>query len=176
MKEVLLMYARYNQRANASVAALLDGLTAKARNENRGSYYKSLGGLAKHIAGSALYFQGLFRASMPVAAKLLKQAAGLKVPGGASLTAAQWAELKATWAAADQAVVDLVRGPGEAELASPIKLDWYGGEPDSVPLCFLLHQLYAHGTHHRGQVSQILDSLGVEHDFSGIDLEFLPGR
>jgi len=176
MKEVLLMYARYDQRANASVAALLDGLTVKARNENRGSYYKSLAGLAKHISGSGLYFQGLFRASVPAAAKLLKQAAGLRIPGGASLTAAQWVELKAIWAKADQAVVDLVQGLGEADLDSPVKLDWYGGEPDSVPLSFLLHQLYTHGTHHRGQVSQILDSLGVEHDFSGIDLEFLPGR
>jgi uncharacterized damage-inducible protein DinB len=176
MKDALLMYARYNQRANASVVALMDGLTAKARNENRGSYYKSLTGLAKHIAGSGLYFQGLFRASVPAAAKLLKATEGLKGPGGAALTAAQWGELKQVWAKADRAFVDLVQSLGEKELASPVKLDWYDGKPDSVPLCFLLHQLYVHGIHHRGQISQILDSMGVEHDFSGIDLAFLPGR
>jgi uncharacterized damage-inducible protein DinB len=31
-----------------------------------------------------------------------------------------------------------------------------------------------HETHHRGQISQLLDEMGIEHDFSGIDIEFLP--
>lgn len=173
MKEVLLMYARYTQRANASVIALLDGLTVKARNEDRKSYYKSLSGLASHVAGAALYFHGLFRAAVPAAAKALKATEGVQIAEG-RMTAAQWSDLKKACAAADQATIDLVRSLTEAELASPVKLDWYGGKPDAVPLCFLLHQLYVHGVHHRGQISQILDSLGVEHDFSGIDIEFLP--
>lgn len=174
MKEVLLMYARYTQRANAAVIALLDGLSVEARNEDRKSYYKSLSGLASHVAGAAAYFQGMFRAASPAAAKALKATADLKLSAGASLSAAQWEELKKGWAAADQATVDMVRALGESELAHPTKLDWYGGKPDNVPLCFLLHQLYVHGIHHRGQISQILDSMGVEHDFSGIDIEFLP--
>ncbi len=174
MKEVLLMYARYAQRADASVIELLDKLTGKARNEGRGSYYKSLSGLACHVAGGVCYMQGLMRASRPAAAKALKATDGLKIPEGAKLTGAQWEELKAAWAKANQATVDLVSALGETDLAAPVKLDWYGGKPESVPLCFLLHQMYVHGTHHRGQISQILDSMGVEHDFSGIDVEFLP--
>jgi len=173
MKEVLLMYARYTQRANASVIALLDGLSVEARNEDRKSYYKSLSGLASHVVGASLYFQGMFRGALPAAAKALKAAEGMKVAEG-SLTAAQWAELKKASVAADKATIDLVQALSEAELAHPVKLDWYGGEPAAVPLCFLLHQLYVHGVHHRGQISQILDSMGVEHDFSGIDVEFLP--
>ena len=50
----------------------------------------------------------------------------------------------------------------------------YEGKPATVPLYFLAHQLFEHGTHHRGQVSQILDELGVEHDFCGIGIENLP--
>ena len=173
MKEVLLMYARYTQRANASVIALLDGLSVEARNEDRKSYYKSLSGLASHALGGTPFFHGLFRASLP-AAKALKATEGLSVPEGEKLTAAQWTELKRVCAIGDKAMIDFIEEASEAELATPIKLDWYGGKPDSVPLCFLLHQLYVHGTHHRGQISQILDSMGVEHDFSGIDLEFLP--
>jgi uncharacterized damage-inducible protein DinB len=173
MKEVLLMYARYTQRANSSIVALLDGLSMKARNEDRKSYYKSLSGLASHVVGATLYFQGLFRASLPAAAKALRAAEGLKTKSG-SLSGAQWSDLKKVCIAADQATIDLVRSLTEAQLARPIKLDWYEGNPASVPLCFLLHQLYVHGIHHRGQISQILDSMGVEHDFSGIDIEFLP--
>jgi uncharacterized damage-inducible protein DinB len=172
MKEVLLMYARYTQRANASVIALLDGLSVEERNVDRKSYYKSLSGLATHTFGVAVYFHSMFRAAAP--AKALGATEGLSCPEGDRLDAAQWAELKRVCAIADKATIDFIETASEAQLATPIKLDWYGGKPDSVPLCFLLHQLYVHGTHHRGQISQILDSMGVEHDFSGIDLEFLP--
>jgi uncharacterized damage-inducible protein DinB len=174
MKEILLMYARYTKRANESVFALLDALPLEARNEDRKSYYKSLSGLASHVGGCALYFHGLFRASSPTAAKALESAEGLRVSEKKTLSSAEWSELENACANADQATIDLIQALSDDELAHPIKLDWYGGKPDTVPLCFLAHQLFVHGTHHRGQISQILDEMGVEHDFSAIDVEFLP--
>jgi Uncharacterized protein conserved in bacteria len=168
------MYARHNQRANASVIALLDGLTAKARNESCGSYYKTLSGLMSHVAGGTCYFHGMFRAAIPSAAKALKATEGLSCPEGAKLTAAQWAELKSACAVADKTTIDFIQAASEADLKTPIKIDWYGGKPDAVPACFLLHNFFVHGTHHRGQISQVLDSMGIEHDFSGLDVEFLP--
>jgi uncharacterized damage-inducible protein DinB len=43
-----------------------------------------------------------------------------------------------------------------------------------VPAFFLLNNLVAHGTHHRGQVSQILDELKIENDYSDVNVTFLP--
>lgn len=174
MKDMLLLYARYNQRANKSVIALLDGLSAAQRNEDRKSYYKSLSGLMCHAVGGASYFHGLFRASAPSAAKALKATEGLSMPEGEKLSDAQWAELKRGSELADKTTIEFIQAATEAELAAPVKIDWYGGKPAAVPLCFLLHNMYVHGTHHRGQISQILDEMGIEHDFSGIDVEFLP--
>jgi uncharacterized damage-inducible protein DinB len=37
----------------------------------------------------------------------------------------------------------------------------------------MLHNLGAHGTHHRGQISQILDELKIDNDYSGINVRFL---
>lgn len=176
MKEVLLMYARYTKRANASVFALLDGLSEEAMNEDRKSYYGSLASLAAHIVGATLYFQSMFRASCPAASDALKATEGLKTPPDSHVTPDEWRRLKSIATAADQATIDLVEALGEEDLSCPVKLDWYEGKPDTVPLCFLAHQLFTHGTHHRGQMSQVLDELGVKHDFSGIDLEFLPTR
>jgi uncharacterized damage-inducible protein DinB len=167
------MYARYAKRADAEVMALLDGLSAEAREADRKSYYRSLSGLAIHILDAALYFQGLIRASFPAAGPALEATAGLKAPEG-KLSQAQWEKLKADLALADQAVIDLIESLGEDELPHPIMLDWYEGKPPAVPFWFFANQLFAHGTHHRGHISQILDELGVEHDFSGIDIEFLP--
>jgi uncharacterized damage-inducible protein DinB len=174
MKEILLMYAKYTQRANESVLALLDGLSPEERDADRKSYYKSLSGLASHEAGCALYFLKLFRSSSPAAAAEIKGIDGLKIAEKKALTQADWSELRKVCSVADQATVELIRTLSEKELARPLKIDWYGGKPDSVPLCFLLHQSFVHGTHHRGQISQVLDEMGIEHDFSGIDIEFLP--
>jgi len=165
------MYAAYTRRANASVLDLIYGLPLEARNAERRSYYGGLAGLAVHIVSATLYFHGLYRQA-PAAAGALAASVSLTVPESGPLTAAEWEALRSTCRVADDATMALASAADAALLAHPIAVDWYGGDPATVPLGFLLHQLYVHGTHHRGQVSQILDELGVEHDFSGIDLAF----
>jgi uncharacterized damage-inducible protein DinB len=170
MKGTLLMYARYTERVDAKMIAFLDKLSAEEREKDRKSYYGSLSGLARHVLDGATYFHGLFRASMPSAAKALEPTLGMKVPEG-RLDAKGWESAKASLAAADRATIALLESLSDQELASPVAVDWYGGKPPSVPFHFLAHQLVVHGLHHRGQVSQILDEMGVEHDYSGIDLD-----
>ena len=174
MKEILLMYAKYAKYANESVLEILDGLSAEDRDKDRKSYFKSLSGLVTHVVGSALYFLGLFRASSPAAVQALKGAEGLEVAEKDSLSAAEWSELKRACAIVDQATIGLIEKLSEEELAHPTPLDWYDGKPEAVPLCFLIHPAFVHETHHRGQISQLLDEMGIEHDFSSIDIEFLP--
>ena len=148
MKDSLLMYARYNKRADASVLAILDSLSFEACLEDRKSFCGSLSSLAKHILESSLYFQGLFRASLPAAsAKALEATAELAIPEG-ELNAEQWKQAKASIAAIDQATITLVEGLSEKQCTLPIALDWYDGKPASVPFHFIAHQLFVHGTHH----------------------------
>jgi len=174
MKPVLLMYARYAKRANESAFSLLDGVSNEALNEDRKSYYGSLAGLAAHIVGATLYFHSLYRASSPAVAAALKATEGLKTPHDKEVSPAEWLELRRIGKSADQATIDMIQALDDGALNTPVRLDWYGGDPDAVPLGFLAHQLFVHGTHHRGQLSQILDSMGIEHDYSGIDLEYMP--
>jgi hypothetical protein len=50
-KTIISAYAKHNQAANAKVVEILDGkFSIAARQEERGSYYGNLEGLAKHIA------------------------------------------------------------------------------------------------------------------------------
>ena len=172
MDKTLLMYARYNLRANAAIIALLDRLSIEELNKDRKSYYKSLSGLMTHVLGGATYFFGLFRSAAPSASKALERADGLSCPEGEALSASQWSEFKRAASLCDELMIDFVEAASDAELSASVKIDWYGGKPDAVPLAFLLHCYFVHGTHHRGQISQVLDSMDVEHDFSGLDLEF----
>jgi uncharacterized damage-inducible protein DinB len=174
MKDLLLMYAKYTQRANASVITLLDGLSEAARNENRKSYYKTLSGLAGHTFGACAFFQGLLRKTLPEISSALKATEGLKVPRGETFTDEQWSELKKAVTVIDQAIVDFIAGLAESDLTLPVKIEWFKGNPEAVPLHYLLSTIVIHATHHRGQISQILDEMGIEHNFSGLDVGFLP--
>ncbi len=174
MKDLMLMYAKYTQKADASVIALLDGLSEEARNEDRKSYYKSLSGLASHAFGAVSFFHEVLRKALPAASSALKATEGLMAPKGDSLSADQWSELKKIAAVSDQATVDYVAGLADSDFLQPVKVDWFRGKPEAVPLYYLLSIIISHGIHHRGQISQILDEMGIENNFSMLDVEFLP--
>jgi uncharacterized damage-inducible protein DinB len=173
MAQVFVTFAKYNQEANKKVLDLLYKLSNDEREKERGSYYHSLSGLVRHIGDGTLFFAGMFRGALgsAPAAKPLGALEGISLPEG-SLTEAQWKQAAADIAAADQALVDCAAALTDADLAAPVKLNWYGGNPADVPLSFMLCQLNAHNTHHRGQISQILDELNIDNDYSGINVEF----
>jgi uncharacterized damage-inducible protein DinB len=54
-----------------------------------------------------------------------------------------------------------------------VECPFYKGKPATVPMHFMLQNITAHGLHHRGQISQILDSLKIDNDYSGINVKFL---
>ncbi len=172
MKKLLVVYARYTKEANEAVFAILKGIPFAELSADRGSYYKSLAGLASHIYGAAFFFHGIIRENVPAAIPFLKGSEGLPAPAK-DIDEAFMRSMAAHCAAVDQATIDLIQGLSEKDLENPIKLSWFGGKPESVPLCFFLNMLSTHGTHHRGQISQILDSMGIEHDFSGLNPAFL---
>ncbi|MDR2740659.1 MAG: DinB family protein [Treponema sp.] len=175
MKEVFLIFARYNREANQTIVSILKELSHEEREKDRGSFYKSLSGLLAHILGGTRFFLGIFKAAVPhnaTAVQALSQIDKIAVPEG-KLSETQWKQLVDDLAAVDDAFVNFVTALTDADIKAPVKLDWYGGNPASVPLSFMLQQLAAHGTHHRGQISQILDSLTIANDYSGINEAFL---
>jgi uncharacterized damage-inducible protein DinB len=175
MKEIFLTFARYNREANQTIISILKELSHDEREKDRGSFYKSLSGLLSHIMGGTVFFLGMLKASVPHNDAALQAAAPvdkIAVPEG-KLSEAQWKQLEVDVAAADDALVNFVAALTGADLKAPVKLDWYGGNPPSVPLFFMLQNLTAHGTHHRGQISQILDELTIANDYSGLNAAFL---
>jgi len=171
-----LMYAKYNQEGNKTIYGLLGKMSNDEREKDRGSFYGSLSGLFRHIFGGTRFFLGMYKNTLSGNAAAIKFISGIedlpKIPEG-PLSEAQWKELEATTAAIDAAYVGMAESLKESDLGLPVKIEWYGGNPASVPLSFMLSQLLVHNTHHRGQISQVLDSLKIENDYSGINVSFL---
>jgi uncharacterized damage-inducible protein DinB len=167
------MFAQYGQEADNKILDLLNKLSNDEREKERGSYYHSLSGLVRHIGGGSLFFAGLFRGTLgsAPAAKALAALEKINFAEGA-LDEGGWKQAAADLKTVDHALADFANALTDADLVAPVKLGWYGGNPANVPLSFLLYQLAAHGTHHRGQISQILDELKIDNDYSGINVAF----
>ncbi|MDR0590186.1 MAG: damage-inducible protein DinB [Spirochaetaceae bacterium] len=175
MKAWFVTFAEYTREANRTVYTILDGLPPEEREKERGSYYGSLSGLVLHLLGGTLFFHSLFKDVLGkecAAVKTLDYPA-VSLPKG-KLSEAQWKSLGPVFESADAATIEFINTLKDEELNSPVKLTWYGGNPPSVPLFFMLQQITVHGVHHRGQISQILDELKVDNDYSGINVAFLP--
>jgi len=171
-----VMYARYNQAGNKAILDLLNKMDNDDREKDRGSFYRSLSGLFRHIMGGTRFFLGMYKSVLSNNAAALKALAVIETlpqfPEG-TLTEVQWKELQSAANTIDAAYIGMTEALSKSDFDLPVKIEWYGGNPASVPLSFMLSQLVVHNTHHRGQISQILDSLEIANDYSGIDVSFL---
>jgi uncharacterized damage-inducible protein DinB len=178
MKELFVTFAQFSEEANKAVTGILGKMTNEDREKSRKSYYGSFSGLYCHLLGGTVFFLGMIKDAVPgnaAAQKALKPLEKIERVKG-KLTEEQWEKAAAAMKAADKACLAFVSALSEEDLKAPVKLNWYNGKPPAVPLYFMLQQLVAHGTHHRGQIPQILDSLKIDNDFSGISVKFLPRR
>ena len=175
MKKIFLSFIKANEEANKTIAGILGKLSNDDREKDRKSYYKSLSGLFLHNTGAAAYFLSLYGAAVPGNAEAQKTLAPLakmeEIKG--KLDDAKWKKAVSQSKTVDKVLVDFVSALNDGDFEAPVKIDWYKGKPDSVPLWFMLEQFIAHNTHHRGQISQILDTLKIEQDYSGINVKFL---
>ncbi|MDR2491357.1 MAG: DUF664 domain-containing protein [Spirochaetaceae bacterium] len=176
LSKSFVIFARQNADANEKIISLLDTLSNEDREKDRGSYYGSLSALVRHILDGTRFLTSLLTkalASNGGAEKALSIMHGLpKTPEGA-LSAEQWKALCGTIKEADAAYTSLTEALAESDLAASAEVPIYGGNPAAVPVAFMLQQLVAHNIHHRGQISQIFDSLKIDHNYSGISPAFL---
>ena len=178
MKDTLI-YAKYNQAGNKTIFNILNAMSNEELEKDRGSYYGSLSGLLRHILGGTKFFLGMYKSALAdggadsAALKAVTAADSVPFPAEGALNESQWKELGSALEVVDSIYINMAEALTEAELSRPVKIDWYGGNPESVPLSFMLSQLVVLNTHHRGQISQILDSLKIENDYSGIGAGFL---
>ena len=165
----LILLAKQSGRANGAVAAVLGRMPEAERLRNRGSFAESLHGLLDHIAEGALYFQRELRRSYPSAASLAHPFLERRTVYR-QLNFPSFAELEEVVEATDRAFIDLASELTDGDLARVIPVESVHGVEQRTTLLVLLQALN-HAAHHRGQISQILDEMGIENDYSGIGVD-----
>ena len=160
--------AAYNRTANASVYELVGRLPAAEFDRPCLSYFGTLRGLLGHLLSGDLNWLRRFRILYPelplMDAPLLRPAGHVWTP----YKAADLPSLARDRAEADRLWIDFIAQADPARLDQVLAYNDSHGTPRRYVAWQALNHVFNHQTHHRGQVSQILDELKVEHDFSNL--------
>ena len=166
MKEYMILMTKYNRNANGEVVRLIEGLSKEERAAERKSFYGSLYGLLDHLASGALVFQTFLKPSYLELSCLSHEFIHHKLEHG-KINFPDFSELKRALITLDDAYVAIAEGSSDEYLNKPVALETPYGTMNQT-LVFTLLRYVTHCTHHRGQVSQILDEMGIPNDYSRI--------
>lgn len=160
--------ARYNAKANETLYGLLAALPGEEFEKPHGSYFISIKGILSHLITADINWLRRFRENF---GDMELFSHPRLAPAGHAWTVYEFVSLREL--ARDRVVVDGLY----SRFATEAGLERFGealayadshGNPRRYVFRQILDHVFNHQTHHRGQVSQILDELGVEHDFSNI--------
>ncbi len=170
MKEALFAFAEYNRSVNLRLADILGGLKSEVLQEDLGSFYKSMQGTLEHICmaeiGWLRRFKGFFSyPSLAASATLASENADLKKRIGDDPR-----KLFALLAEVDSLLAAFTGELEEKDLVVRVKYKNMKGEELERVYWHTIFHILNHSTHHRGEISALLDRKGVANDFSGFTM------
>jgi len=162
MKENVELLASYNQSMNKSLFAATEKLSEADLTGDRGAFFGSVLGTLNHIlVGDTLWLKRF--AAHPADFRSLEYVRALTVP--TSLDATLYPTLSALAEARyamDDAIVRFAAELTDETLASSLSYRNTKGVEFKKNFGSLLLHLFNHQTHHRGQVSTLLNQSGVD--------------
>jgi uncharacterized damage-inducible protein DinB len=169
MKEMLVAFATYNREANRKLVGILSTVDEATLREDQGSYYKSILGSLEHLAGGEIgwlrRFNGFFSYKSLSSSPLVTGPEAL-----AARLAAGPASLYTALAEIDELFVAFVGELEEASLSSRVNYKNMKGDALQRDYWHTIFHILNHGTHHRGEISALLDRKGIANDYSGFNL------
>ena len=160
--------ARYNKTANEQLLRHLSSLAPAELSKARGSFFGSIQGLLDHVIMCDINWLRRFRLLFPESGVLRRPR--LDPPGCAwqSFSFPDYADFKRERSGVDAIFVDWIAQADSSRFGQVLAYPDSHGKPMRYYLRDAMDHVFNHQTHHRGQISQILDELKVEHDFSNL--------
>jgi uncharacterized damage-inducible protein DinB len=169
MKEIIAALAEYNLNANKKMLGILEGASPQVLTKDMGSYYKTILSTVDHIFFAEVNWLKKFNAffSYPSLAK-------------SWLVTTDMEEIKTRAKANSKVLFSLLRDADglfvnfageldEGDLETRVKFKNMKGEDMQRKYWNTIVHILNHGTHHRGEISAMLDMQGVENDYSGFN-------
>ncbi|HUX49647.1 MAG TPA: DinB family protein [Spirochaetia bacterium] len=167
MQSVVVRLVHYNSAVNKKLFDLLESVPESILQKSVGSYYNSIVGLLNHVLRSDLAWLGRFREPFPD--RKMLQSTVVELPTGMAAGShihEDLPSLRARRFELDLVFVQFVESLSPAELAREFTYRNARGVTLTNVIEDILLHLFNHQTHHRGAISQILDSENIEHDIS----------
>lgn len=160
-KDHLALMARYNQMMNGKMIALVEPLPYAALLEDRGAFFGSILGTMNHLLVADLIW---LRRIRPHAF-----GAGLAaiddLPRPSALNDLPYPSLDAyrpVRERLDQTFIDFVANLSDDDVAAPLSYQNSSGKPFTRTLGLVLSHVFNHQTHHRGQITTLLNQAGLD--------------
>jgi len=166
MTKVFKHYAKCNQHINADMIKVLEGAKENAYDRAVDGYFKSIGEILDHIYKADLVWLSNFKTVREFPA--LSDPVFGNMPKGGDRAFINLAAYAAARAHLDTIFIRLAAEIEESDLDKfVVRVTRLGEKQEKLFWKALVH-VFNHQTHHRGQVSQILDQLKIENDYSNM--------
>jgi uncharacterized damage-inducible protein DinB len=156
--------AKCNEVINGRMIGVIEGSGEEVFDRPHGAYFKSAGEILDHIYVADLFWLHTIRAAKTFPALSDKALAALPARGERTLRSLSECKEKRTQL--DEAILGLVGQLEETDLSMAVVVCTPKGEKKECPLWKVLVQVFEHQTHHRGQISLVLDEMKIENDYS----------
>ena len=158
------LWARYNRATDEKLATLLGQLEPGEYQRERKTFFHSLAALHLHYVQTYKVYQALVRKNWGdkyFVSPLTEET--FEVKSSSLAETCRWA------LAYGDLLVAFAQAVVQADWDGPkTKRTMRNGKVYLLSIGEIMTQYQNHTAHHRGQVSQILDELGVDHDIGGI--------
>lgn len=170
MKEILVGLAEYNLKANEKLCEILKSQDEALLAKDQGAFYKSIRGTLEHIfvveVSWLKKYDGFFSYPTLSNSWLVKTDLDeIKTRGKANFRV-----LLSLLHDADLLFVGFTKDINEGDLGTRVKYKNSKGEELQRKYWNTIVHILNHATHHRGEISAMLDMQGVKNDYSGFNL------
>ena len=170
MKQVLQRMAEYNIKASEALLAIIDKAPLDLSSKEAGIYYKSIDGTIEHTAWASVLWLKRFSGfgsypcleSSPLLARPLDELTA-EMKGNETRSIAVLRESGALLAR----FIDELPVP---EFERRVSYTTSDGKTLERTMWHAIFHVLNHATHHRGEISAVLDQNGVSNDYSGFSL------
>lgn len=167
MKKNFELMAKYNQWMNQNLYRSALQLSNEKINENQGAFFGSIIGTFNHIVVADIIWLKRF-ANHPSKYKALEFINTIETPNSLNkLINENLQELKVLREKLDEVIINFILEIKEEDLEVNFSYNSMKGDLFNKDFSFVLQHFFNHQTHHRGQITTLLNQNGV--DFGATD-------